>query len=143
MSKFGADKFRNEVLFLARVLIVALFVIFGWSKLNNFVATVSFFTQDGVPLPTIATMVAIVMEFFVGLALLLGILTRPLAILLAAYTLATAFMGHPYWSMTGAAQMANEINFFKNISIIGGLLSLYVAGPGRYSADAIILSGGA
>jgi putative oxidoreductase len=37
--------------------------------------------------------------------------------------------------MTGMEMMGNEINFFKNISIIGGLLLLAVTGAGRYSLD--------
>jgi putative oxidoreductase len=32
--------------------------------------------------------------------------------------------------------VANEINFFKNIGIIGGLITLYTAGAGKYSVDA-------
>jgi putative oxidoreductase len=31
--------------------------------------------------------------------------------------------------------MANMINFYKNLAIIGGLLLLCVTGPGRYSLD--------
>ena len=37
--------------------------------------------------------------------------------------------------MTGANYVANEINFFKNFTIIGGLLLLYVTGAGKYSID--------
>ena len=40
--------------------------------------------------------------------------------------------------MDGADRTANAINFYKNISIIGGLLLLYVTGPGRYSLDAML-----
>jgi putative oxidoreductase len=29
----------------------------------------------------------------------------------------------------------NMINFYKNVSIIGGLLLLSVTGPGKYSID--------
>ncbi len=36
------------------------------------------------------------------------------------------------------ARFQNEINFYKNISIIGGLLVLYVAGAGRYAIDAAL-----
>jgi putative oxidoreductase len=38
-------------------------------------------------------------------------------------------------TMTGAAQMVAMINFYKNISIIGGLLLLYVSGAGKYPVD--------
>jgi putative oxidoreductase len=40
--------------------------------------------------------------------------------------------------MEGAARFANAINFYKNISIIGGFLLLYVTGPGRYSLEAML-----
>ena len=61
---------------------------------------------------------------------------RPLAVLMAFYTLATGFIGHHYWTMTGLDQYANEINFYKNVSIMGGFLALYIAGAGKYSLDA-------
>ena len=136
MNNFAADKIRDEVLLLARLLIVVLFMIFGWNKLMNFAGTTAYFAHDGLPVPEVATAIAIIMELFVGIAILLGFMTRPLAVLLAVYTLATALVGHQFWTLTGPEYTANEINFFKNVSIIGGLLVLYVAGPGRYSIDA-------
>lgn len=136
MNAFGSNCIRNETLLLARVLIALLFLIFGWEKLTGFSGTVQYMVHVGAPLPTLATIVAIVMEFFVGIAIVLGVFTRPLALLLALYTLGTALIGHHFWTMTGMAHFENEINFYKNISIIGGLLVLYVTGAGRYSIDA-------
>jgi putative oxidoreductase len=135
MTDFGATKIRDEVILLARILMILLFVIFGWSKMTNLSGTIAYFASDNLPMPAVATLVAIVMEFFVGLALLLGVFTRPLAIILAIYTLATGLIGHQFWNMTGAAYTANEINFFKNLAIIGGQLLLYVTGAGKYSID--------
>ena len=129
------DKARNEVILLARILLVVLFVLFGWSKLTDFPGTVGYMASLGLPVPTLAAAVVVLMEFFVGLAIVLGFCTRPLALLLALYTLGTALIGHHYWTMAGADRMANMINFYKNISIIGGLLLLCVTGPGKYSID--------
>jgi len=126
---------RDEVLLAARILIALLFLIFGWQKLTGFSGTVQYMVHVGAPIPVLATIVAIAMEFFVGIAITAGAFTRPLALLLALYTLGTAFIAHHYWTMTGMAHFENEINFYKNISIIGGLLVLYVAGAGRYSID--------
>ena len=134
-NTFGAEKLRDPVLLLSRVLMMVLFIIFGWKKLIGFGGTVAYFTHLGLALPTFAALIALVMEFFVGIAIVLGLLTRPLAILLAIYTLATAIIGHPFWTMTGGEQVANEINFFKNVSIIGGLFVLYLTGAGRFSLD--------
>jgi putative oxidoreductase len=135
MMLVGSDRLRDIALLVARVLLSLLFLIFGWGKLTNFGATVGYFAHTGVPLPELAAIVAIIMEFFVGILIVLGILTRPLALLLALYTLGTALIGHPYWTMSGAVQFDAEINFYKNISIIGGLILLWVTGAGRYAVD--------
>jgi putative oxidoreductase len=75
------------------------------------------------------------MELAVGIAIVLGLLTRPLAVLLGLYTLATALLGHPFWTMSGVEQVGAEINFFKNVSIMSGLFVLYLTGAGRFSLD--------
>lgn len=129
------DRRKDEVLLLARVLLAALFVIFGWGKLTGFSGTVALMATLNLPVPTIAAVVVVVMEFFVGIAIVIGFYTRPLAVLLALYTLATAFIGHHYWTLPDAERVANMINFYKNISIVGGLLLLGITGAGRYSID--------
>lgn len=136
MPTIASERGRDEVVLVARILLVLLFVISGWGKLTNFEGTVGYMTQTGVPVPAVATAVALVMELAVGLALALGFWTRPLALLLAVFTLGTALIGHPFWSMDGVARYGASIHFYKNMSIIGGLLLLYVAGPGRHSIDA-------
>lgn len=136
MNQIDTRKGRDEVLLAARLLIALLFLIFGWEKLTDFSGTMQYMAHVGAPIPMLSTLVAIVMEFFVGIAIVVGAFTRPLAVLLALYTLGTAFIAHHYWTMTGMAHFEGEINFYKNVSIIGGLLVLYVTGAGRYSIDA-------
>jgi putative oxidoreductase len=136
MFNAGFDKTRNEAILAARILLALLFLIFGWKKLTGFSGTVGYMSMVGAPLPELSAIIAVIMEFFVGIAILLGVATRPLAILLMLYTLATALIGHHYWTLTGMAQYEAMINFYKNISIMGGLLLLYVTGAGKYSVDA-------
>ncbi len=136
MTTFGSERVRDEAILVARILLVVLFLVFGWGKLTDYAGTVGYMTQAGVPMPSVAALVAIVVEVLVALAVALGVWTRPLALLLALYTLGTGLIGHPFWTMEGAARYANAINFYKNVSIIGGFLLLYVTGAGRYSLDA-------
>jgi len=143
MTTFGAERVKDEAILVGRILLILLFLIFGWSKLTNYGGTVNYMTQSGTPIPSLAALVAIVIEVFVALAVILGVWTRPLALLLALYTLATALIGHHFWTMEGAARNANAINFYKNISIIGGFLLLYITGGGRYSVDARLRTPGA
>ncbi|RQH05333.1 DoxX family protein [Paraburkholderia dinghuensis] len=125
----------DTVLLVSRILLASLFVLFGWTKLTGFSGTVDYMTHVGAPVPMVSAIIAVVMEFVVGILILVGFYTRPLAVLLALYTVGTAIIGHHFWNMTGTEQMMNMINFYKNVSIAGGLLALAVAGPGRFSID--------
>jgi putative oxidoreductase len=126
---------RDEILLIARILLVILFVLFGYLKLTTFSAAVGEMVSVGLPIPQVAAAVAVILEFFVGIAIAIGFFTRPLALLLAAYTLATGFIAHHYWNMAGPEQLGNMINFYKNVSITGGFLLLALTGPGKYSLD--------
>jgi putative oxidoreductase len=92
--------------------------------------------QVGAPVPSVAAVVATAVELFGALAIALGVWTRPIALVLVLFTLGTAVIGHPFWTMEGADRYANAMNFYKNVSIIAGFLLLYVTGPGKYSLDA-------
>jgi putative oxidoreductase len=74
---------NDELILVARVLLMALFIIFGWGKLTAFSATIGYMQALGTPAPTLAAMIAIVMELFVGIAITVGFYTRPLAFLFA------------------------------------------------------------
>jgi putative oxidoreductase len=127
---------RKDVpLLLARIFLMVLFVIFGGQKLAGFSGAVGYMSSTGVPAPAFATVIAIVIEVVAGIAILVGFYTRPLALLMALYVLGTGFIGHHYWTMSGVEHAENMINFYKNVSITGGLLALCAAGPGRYSFD--------
>jgi putative oxidoreductase len=123
----------DALLLLARVLLVALYLLTGWQKITGFGGTVDYMASMKVPFPPLAAAASIVMEFFVGLLLLLGIATQPLALLLFLFTFATALMGHRFWTLQGPARHENQLMFFKNLGLMGGLLLLAVTGPGRFA----------
>ena len=137
MVKRKTIRSADGAVLLARIMLIWLFILFGWPKLTGFGGTEAYMAHVGAPFPLLAAIIAVGMEFFAGLAILIGMLTRPLALLFFIYTLGTALIGHHYWTMTGQAQHQNEINFYKNISIMGGFLLLYVTGAGKYSVDSL------
>ena len=129
------QRWRDELILLARILMMVLFVMSGWGKLTGFQGTVGYMASTGAPMPMVAAAVAVVMEFGVGIALLIGLWTRPLALLMALFVLGTSFIAHSYWDMQGAMEAANKIQFYKNLSIMGGLFLLAATGPGRYAVQ--------
>ena len=127
----------DKLILAARVLLTALFLIFGWRKLRDFSGTVRQMVQLGLPTPVLAAAVATFMELPVAFAVALGAFARPAALLLFFYTLGTALIGHHYWTVTGAEQVDSMDGFYKNLSIMGGFLLLYFTGAGKYSLDAL------
>jgi putative oxidoreductase len=128
---------NDEVILAARLFLATLFLIFGWRKLRDYSGTVRQMVQDRAPMPVLASAVAIFMELPVALAVAVGAFTRPSAVLLALYTLGTSLIEHRYWTTTGAEQFASMEAFYKNLSIMGGFLLLYIAGAGKYSIDVL------
>jgi len=130
-----SESVQGAFILVARIFLMLLMIIFGWPKLIHFDATIAAMVHFNTPLPTLAAVIAVVVELGFGVLLILGLFTRPLALLTAIYVVGTAFIGHSYWKLTGAAVEGSEINFYKNISIVGGLLLLFVTGGGRYALD--------
>jgi putative oxidoreductase len=128
---------NNEFILAARLLLAALFLIFGWRKLIDYSGTVSQMAELRVPMPALAAAVATFMEIPVAFAVAVGAFARPSALLMLFYTLGTALIGHRYWTTTGVARVDSMDAFYKNISIMGGFLLLYIVGAGKYSIDAL------
>jgi len=120
---------------IGRVLIALLFVPAGFGKLTGFAGTVGYISSVGAPLPQVAAVIAIVVELGLGLLLLVGFKTRLSAIVLAIFTVAAAVMFHNYWGMPADKAFVNQLMFFKNIAIAGGLLAFAAFGAGRFSID--------
>jgi putative oxidoreductase len=131
------DGINDELILAARLLLTILFLIFGWRKLRDFSGTVSQMVQLGVPMPVLAAGAATFMELPVAFAVAIGAFTRVSAALMFFYTLATALIGHRYWTMTGTERVDNMDSFYKNLGIMGGFLLLYMSGPGKFSIDAL------
>jgi putative oxidoreductase len=131
------NEINDGVILAARLLLAVLFLIFGWRKLRDYSGTVSQMVRDGAPMPVLATAVSIFMELPVAFAAAVGAFTRLSAVLLASYTVGTALIGHHYWTVKGADQVASMEGFYKDLSIVGGFLLLSITGAGKYSIDAL------
>ena len=129
------NTYQNALNRIGLLLIVALFLPAGLSKLTGFEGTVGYFGSLGLPVATLAVVVAIIAEVLGGIALLVGFQTRIVAILLAIFTLAASIAGHAFWAAPADAAFIQQLLFLKNIAVIGGLLVLASAGAGKFSID--------
>lgn len=128
--------YQNILSLIGRVLIAVLFVPAGFGKIAGFAGTAGYIASKGLPLPEVGVVIAIVVELGGGLLILAGFGTRIAALALAAFTLVASVIFHNYWGVPADQQMMQQLMFFKNIAIVGGLLTLAAWGAGAFSVDA-------
>ena len=133
-----AEQGRDVLLLLGRVLLGWIFVSSGWRKLMDIPGFVATMPRRG--LPEFLGYVAPPIEFIGGVCLLLGFATRYTALVMLLFVVTASFSSHRYWTITDAAQYANQSShFWKNVSMKGGLVLLFITGAGRYALDRLLM----
>ena len=120
---------------MGRLLLAALFLPAGLSKLSGFEGTVDYIGSVGLPLPTVAAGAALALEILGSVALIVGFQTRIVAAVLAVFTCVASIFFHAFWAATPEQAFVQQLLFFKNIGVIGGLLVLASSGAGAWSID--------
>ncbi|WP_372659129.1 DoxX family protein [Hydrogenophaga sp.] len=127
---------QNPFALVARLLLAALFLPAGLSKITGFAGTVGYIASVGLPLPTLGAAIAIAVEVLGGLALIVGLQTRWAALALALFTLGASVFFHNFWAVPAEQQFMQQLLFMKNVGVAGGLLALAAFGAGAFSLDA-------
>lgn len=114
-----------------RVLLSAIFILSGLSKVSAPAGMIGYIESVGLPFPALALTLAILIELVGGIALVLGYRTRLVAAGLALFSVVTALAFH-----NQLGDQNQFIHFFKNLAMAGGLLQVVAFGGGRFSLDA-------
>jgi putative oxidoreductase len=122
------------LLLIGRILLGWIFLRSGYGKLFNIAAYSTTFPVRGLP-PWLAY-VAVPVEFFGGVALIFGIATRYVVLVMVIFMLVATFSSHRYWEFADlTARRAQDTNFYKNLAMLGGFFFLFACGAGRFSVD--------
>jgi putative oxidoreductase len=112
-----------------------IFLSSGFAKLTDVAVFSANLAKRGVPAPSFMGWLGAIVEFGGSLLIIFGFKIRYGAILMILFVLVATLISHRYWEFTGADLIAQRTNFWKNVTIIGGLLFMFLAGAGRYSVD--------
>jgi len=96
---------------------------------------VGYMKAYGFPAAESLIWVALVVELVAGTMLLVGWKARWAAAALALFTIPATFIFHAYWGIPADQMLNQQIHFMKNLSIVGGLLTVVAHGAGRYAFD--------
>jgi putative oxidoreductase len=117
---------------ILRVVTGFLFAAHGWQKFTEFTiaGTQAAFAQMGVPAANLVAPVIATLELVGGIALILGVLTRVFAVLLAADMLGALFLVHAsagIFAATGGYELV--------LILAAAALAVALVGAGKVSVD--------
>ena len=112
--------------------------LFLWSGYGMFVHTasqVALMEAYGMPAANILIWPTGLLEVVAAAMLVLGWKARWAALALIVFTVAATFIFHAYWRGPADQVMNQQIEFVKNLAIVGGLLLVLAHGSGQYALD--------
>jgi uncharacterized membrane protein YphA (DoxX/SURF4 family) len=115
------------LLVIGRVLFALIFINSGIAHLTKLQAMTGYAQFKKVPAPKLAVIVTGLMLIIGGLYIAFGVYADLGALLLALFLVASAFMMHNFWTIQDEqAKQGETINFFKNLSLAGAALIIFV-----------------
>ena len=132
---------QDVILLVGRIALGAIFVKSGLQKLLALSAFAASLAGRGVPQSSFWAVVGATVEFVGGILIITGLKARYASLLMILFVIVATGISHRYWDFTEAvARRAQESQFFKNLSIMGGFILLFATGPGRFSLDGWLAS---
>jgi putative oxidoreductase len=131
----GTAPWRDLASLFGRVGLGLVFVWSGYGKFADMAPTIGYMQAHGMAAADFLIWPAALVEMAAGALLIAGWSARWAALALAAFTVAATLIFHAYWYAAPDLALNQQIQFMKNLAILGGLLTVFAHGSGRYSLD--------
>ena len=105
--------------------------LFGWFGGYGLEGTSQWMASIGIPMPYLSTTMAALSEFGGGLALITGLMFRPVMLPLFFTMLVAAFVGH---AGKGFSAQAGGNEYALTLAVL--VLAMFFTGPGRFAIGA-------
>jgi putative oxidoreductase len=118
---------------VARLLLVTEFLIAVNGKISGWDGQAAYMASHGMHFVAPLLGMALAIELVGSLCLITGIGAKTAGAIMFVYLAIVTVRLHDFWHQTGMPAAANQTQFFKNLSIMGGLLLMAAYGPGRWA----------
>ncbi|MGI8911476.1 MAG: DoxX family protein [Rubrobacteraceae bacterium] len=113
------------LLLLGRIIFGGYFIMAGFNHFANLTMMSGYAGSKNVPAPGLAVAGTGVMLILGGLSVVLGVLPIAGLLLLILFLIPTSLMMHNFWTIEDpAGRMAEQVNFLKNLGLVGASLAL-------------------
>lgn len=119
------------LLLVARISLATVFLASGIHKAVWYRKAIGEFELARAPAVSITLPMTIVLHIVASACLILGVYVVEAALMLAGFLIVATILVHDFWNMSGAQRLDRSRIALSNLAIIGGLLLLAIAGPGR------------
>jgi len=128
------------VVVLGRAFFSAIFIMSGATHFSQ--QTIGYAASHGVPMPGVLVPLAGIIAMLGGLSILFGYYARIGAWLIVVFLVPVTLAMHAFWAIPDPmmARM-QQIEFMKNLAMLGGALLIAYFGSGPLSLDARRLQG--
>ena len=116
----------NILFLIGRLIFGGYFLMNAWNHFKNLESLTGYAQYKGVPSPRSAVFVSGVLLMLGGLGVVFGIAPEASLALLIIFLVPVSFKMHAFWKETDPnAKMMEQIQFMKNMALVGVLLMLY------------------
>ena len=127
---------QNSAALVGRILLAVIFILSGYGKLTGYAGTAGFMASNGLPLVDVLLPLTILVELGGGLLIAVGWKARWAAAAMFLFLIPVTLVFHNPIGLDPALAKQQMTQLLKNLSIMGGMLSLVAFGSGGFSFDA-------
>ncbi len=116
-----------DILFLiGRILFGGYFIYNAFNHFSHVKGMSAYAASKSVPIPSLAIVVSGILLLLGGISIVLGFMAVVGLICLILFLVPVTFIMHSFWADTDpGARMGNQVNFGKNLALLGAILTLF------------------
>ena len=126
--------YNPEIFLFGRILVSGFFIMGSLNHFKGLEMMSKYAASKKVPMPKLAVSLTGLMLLLGGLSILLGVYTLYGIGLLSLFLAGVSFKMHNFWAVPEKEKMEQQINFTKNMALLGSLLMfLAISQPWTYA----------